>query len=267
MKEFEEDFSKYNGEGTTLRAAQLRLLEIMKEFDKICKKYNLPYILDSGTCLGAVRHGGFIPWDDDVDIGMWHKDYKKLLKILSKELSNNYFLQTIKTDKNYHRMFAKITDKNSKTIYKNNYIRKNLIFNGISIDIIPIEKCCSKKIQKVINYFYTASLIHIRANTEKPIKKLISFIIYPLFKLFTQIFRFFSLFSSKEKICYSLGTGFNHKLQYSNCFPPKPMVFEGYTFCGPAKPHEYLADLYGEDYMNLPPKEDRFTHSISIELY
>ena len=66
----EEDFSKYNGEGTMLRKAQLRMLDILVEVDKVCKRHNIPYWVDYGTLLGAVRHGGFIPWDDDLDISM-----------------------------------------------------------------------------------------------------------------------------------------------------------------------------------------------------
>lgn len=88
--EKQEDFSKYNGEGTTLRKAQLRMLDILIEVDKICRKHNIPYWLDSGTLLGAVRHGGFIPWDDDMDICVMRKDYKLLKKYLSEELSDKF---------------------------------------------------------------------------------------------------------------------------------------------------------------------------------
>ena len=81
-----EDFSKYNGEGTILRKAQLRMLDMLIEVDKICRKYNIQYWLDFGTLLGAVRHQGFIPWDDDLDICVLRKDYKRLRKVLIAEL-------------------------------------------------------------------------------------------------------------------------------------------------------------------------------------
>ena len=78
----QEDLSKYNPEGSILRRAQLRELEILIEVDKICRKHNIEYFLDWGTLLGAVRHGGFIPWDDDIDISVRRKDYSRLCKVL-----------------------------------------------------------------------------------------------------------------------------------------------------------------------------------------
>ena len=69
---------QYNPDGSQLRLLQLRILDILKEFDAICKKYNIPYWLDSGTLLGAARHGGFIPWDDDIDVCILKKDQKRL---------------------------------------------------------------------------------------------------------------------------------------------------------------------------------------------
>ena len=79
-----EDFSIYNGEGTLLRQAQLRMLNILLEVDKICRKNNLSYWIDYGTLLGAVRHKGYIPWDDDIDISMPSDDYKKFTEIAIK---------------------------------------------------------------------------------------------------------------------------------------------------------------------------------------
>ena len=81
-------------EPRTLRKAQLIMLDMLIEFDAICKKHQLQYWLDSGTLLGAVRHQGFIPWDDDIDICMERNDYQKFIQICSQELSKEYFLQT-----------------------------------------------------------------------------------------------------------------------------------------------------------------------------
>ena len=110
-----------NYEELNLRDAQIIMLNILKEIDKICKKHNLIYFLDGGTLLGAVRHKGFIPWDDDVDIGMPREDYRKFLKIAQKELPDYLFLQTFETDKYYdiYQVPSKVRD-NRTLIFEHN---------------------------------------------------------------------------------------------------------------------------------------------------
>ncbi|MBR5957646.1 MAG: LicD family protein, partial [Salinivirgaceae bacterium] len=82
--------AKYNPEGSQLRQIQNRELDILIEFDRICRKHNIDYWLDSGTLLGAVRHGGFIPWDDDIDVCVLKKDRKRLRKAMNTSLSQDY---------------------------------------------------------------------------------------------------------------------------------------------------------------------------------
>ena len=102
----QEDLSRYNPEGSILRRAQLRELEILIEVDKICRKHNIEYFLDWGTLLGAVRHGGFIPWDDDIDISVRRKDYSRLCKVLKEELPENLAFQDRFTDWNLLCLFC-----------------------------------------------------------------------------------------------------------------------------------------------------------------
>ena len=109
----EELKKRFNPEGSQIRRHQLKMLEMVKELDRICKKHNIPYFLYGGTLLGAIRHNGFIPWDDDLDVGLRHKDYVKLMKVLPQELPEHIALQTNKTDKNYFYFFAKLRDKHS----------------------------------------------------------------------------------------------------------------------------------------------------------
>ena len=84
---------------STLRTLQLTELEILREFDSLCRKHGLQYYIVGGTLIGAVRHGGFIPWDDDIDVSMPKKDFRKLCKIANKEIGEACFLQTRKTDR------------------------------------------------------------------------------------------------------------------------------------------------------------------------
>jgi lipopolysaccharide cholinephosphotransferase len=134
-----EDFSKYNGEGTTLRKAQLRMLDILIEVDKIFRKHNIPYWLDFGTLLGAVRHGGFIPWDDDMDITVMRKDYKRLRKILQKELPEQFVFQDETTDKYYPVQFGKVKDRKS-IIEEFPPLNKHVKERGLFVDLFLVER-------------------------------------------------------------------------------------------------------------------------------
>ena len=101
---------EYNPEGSELRRLQLRMLDMLVVVDEICRRHDIPYWIEGGTLLGAVRHEGFIPWDDDLDIALMKKDYVRLLKCLKEELPAQYRLQTHETDRNYYLAFAKIRE-------------------------------------------------------------------------------------------------------------------------------------------------------------
>lgn len=128
--------------------------DILVEFDRICRKFNLKYFLFSGTLLGAVRHGGFIPWDDDIDVAMPINDYYKFVKICKTELGEDYFLQTYNTDY-VNFWYAKIR-KNNTTMLESGFENVNM-HHGVWIDIFPyfcIEKddsIINQKLNKVLN--------------------------------------------------------------------------------------------------------------------
>ena len=129
-----------------LRQVQLKQLEIAKEIKKICDENEIKYFLDSGTLLGAVRHKSFIPWDDDLDIGMLRDDYEKFINIAPQKLSNNFILQTWKTDEEYANAFAKIRMKN--TLYIESSTNGNNMNHGIFIDVFPYDTYPNKKYQR-----------------------------------------------------------------------------------------------------------------------
>jgi lipopolysaccharide cholinephosphotransferase len=91
-----------------LRALQLMELKMLSKVDDICRKHNIRYYIVAGTLLGAIRHGGFIPWDDDIDIAMYREDYTKFLEIAPDELGTEFFVQTWQSERNYFRYVARV---------------------------------------------------------------------------------------------------------------------------------------------------------------
>ncbi len=112
-------------------------LELFKQFVRICEKNSLRYFVVGGTALGAVRHKGFIPWDDDIDVALPRGDYEKFLSIAQSWLPENMFLQTYITDKNYPNPFAKLRRSDTAFIEKSaSRIKMN---HGVYIDIFPLD--------------------------------------------------------------------------------------------------------------------------------
>lgn len=130
----------------TLRKLQLVELEIANEIKRVCVENNIKYFLESGTLLGAVRHGGFIPWDDDMDIGMMREEYEKFLKIAPEKLSSEFILQTWKNEKDYSLTFAKV--RKSDTIFLEYEFKDSSMHNGIWVDIFPYDSVPEKNITK-----------------------------------------------------------------------------------------------------------------------
>lgn len=123
-----------------LRQMQLLQLEILKEFDRICRKNNLKYTLCGGSMLGAVRHKGFIPWDDDIDVTMLRDDYEKFCEVCKTELNKEkFFLQTMDTDLEYRLVWGRILLNGTAYVRAGQEHMKSR--NGIFIDIFPKDGC------------------------------------------------------------------------------------------------------------------------------
>ena len=134
----EELRARFNPDGSPLRRQQLVMLEMVTVLDKICKKHDIPYFLYGGTLLGAFRHNGFIPWDDDLDVAMMRQDYKRLMKVLPAELPAHIALQNNDTDKNYFLFITKLRDKRS--FLDEGGFDKVFKERGIFIDIFPLDR-------------------------------------------------------------------------------------------------------------------------------
>ena len=253
-----EDLSNYNPEGSPLRRMQKRMLEMLEIFDSLCKKHDIPYWISDGTLLGAYRHGGFIPWDDDIDIQMLQKDCKRLFQILSSELPSNLKVQSSETDSNYWYTFFKIRDLDS-IINEPNTEKFNYKYRGIFIDILPVEPTISLLLKK------GADILRSRFKTRKhkPKEKLINILaycLYPLYFCFLGVNRLYIRCFNPEAYTYNLGTPFYHIYHKKDIFPLKRITFEGKEFNSPKNVENILTCTFGADYMKIPPADKRITH-------
>lgn len=262
-----ENLLQNNPEENTLRKMQLRLLDILVEIDRVCRKHNIQYWIDFGTLLGAVRHGGFIPWDDDIDVSMPSEDYHKFLEIAPKELSEPYFLQTKETDPSYRLLLNKVRDKNSFFVTQHDDFTSN--YNkGIYIDIFEVVPYpdINLKLQKKVLYWYQKAGHFFSVKQKVTLKNHIATLAFPLIKIGMGFVWSLLNLKPKTKLGYEkhfsvYGNSYNKDMVY----PLNEIVFEGKTVLGPADPDRYLTSIYG-DYMKLPPKEKRRTHIIHVAL-
>lgn len=257
----DEDFSKYNGEGTTLRKAQLRMLDILIEVDKICKRHNIPYWLEGGTLLGAVRHGGFIPWDDDLDISVLRKDMRKLKKALIEELPDQFVYQDRWTDFNYQLPFSKVRDIYSKFDAEGSSKLQN---RGIFIDIIPYENVPIKWIKSLLDYPFGHCIRAIHKDYKSKFDLVLSYLCFLPSVILVSIVRLINFFTPCRRMGHIYGWR-SYNLVYSkDVFPLSSIQFEGHHFFSPAAPDGYLTSLFG-DYMQIPPEDKRDVHAVKIE--
>lgn len=254
----------YNPEDSILRKHQMRMLDILLTLDNICKKHNISYWLSSGTLIGGVRHKGFIPWDDDLDVEIMRKDYLRLIKILPGELPADMALQTRSTDKNYTSIYAKIRDLNSCLSETNDYDRV-FKFKGIYIDLFPMER---------IPYSLAWVAAHMHGHIYKilknnalseasRLKRINRFFVFNT-KIGFPILRFLSKCWPGKIIRHSLGTAFFAPRYQKDLFPLTEIQFEGYYFPAPGNTDGYLRRIYG-DYMKLPPLDQRGIHINDIK--
>lgn len=248
---------KYNPEGSELRQLQLEMLEILITVDRICKKHNIPYWIEGGTLLGAVRHEGFIPWDDDLDIALMKRDYKKLIKILQDELPQEYALQTHDTDHNYFQPFAKVRSLSSEIEELNGYDR-NYIYKGAYIDIFSMEKGFNT-LSKVSSYIYYLLRKSSYKITNCFFRKTFLNAFYYIVKLIICVFKLCNFLFRPQRITYSYGVYFNCSYKYEQIFPISSIKFEGCIFNAPNDVNKYLIETFG-NYKQLPPEESRKTH-------
>lgn len=252
--------ARFNPEGSDLRKLQLRLLEILKFIDGICTANNIHYWLSSGTCIGAVRHGGFIPWDDDVDIEMFEDDYNRFCKIMSTQNNPDYVLQTHKTDKNYLLSFGKVRDTHS-IIYEDLDYDTKYKYRGCFVDVFPIAPSNSKRLFSLGQHFniFLVEADHYNNMAKRSFWLNANRIVLPLIRLFSRI-------GANGVYRHSIGSLFPKRRYYKDIKETVKLKFEGCEFPVPVNYDSYLTSLYG-DYIKIPSPESIHIHTSKFELY
>lgn len=241
--------NKYNPDGSNLRKHQMRMLDILIFVGNFCEENNIKYWLSSGTCLGAVRHGGFIPWDDDVDIEMMREDFL-IFQEKFKE-SDKYVMQTQKTDYYYYTPFHKIREKDT-AIYDSLYK-----YRGVFIDVFCLEYV-NRSISVISNYAYRMvnkcyCLVRSKKdNKNKAIYSLLYGITKKIFFAYISFLRIINKIIPNKQLRHTIGVGWPNNIRVEEeIFPLTTMKFEGYDFPVPGNYDAYLSHLYG-NYMEIP---------------
>ena len=240
-------------------------LELLSKIDEVCKKYNLKYFGDSGTLLGAVRHSGFIPWDDDIDIVMLREDYDKLIEIANKEFKEPFFLQNAYNDKGYFREHMQLRNSNTTGILVDE--GKKVLFNqGIFIDIFPLDEISNNIVERRIknirlNIYKKIFRIMFKKNEDTNLK-IKSFLKKFIRKIFREE-RYHRMYEKFEKTCKKVifksntvdKVSFLNKISSYRYIPKEYYLqsinvkFENTTIPIPKEYDKILKKFYGDDYM------------------
>ena len=255
------------------------LFEIYLDVARICKKYNLCFFLCGGSALGAVRHQGYIPWDDDLDMFMPREDYNKLIQVFDKELSDKYQISVPCIELESNEPFMEIIKKN--TLMYRVYSNKNNK-NGIRIDILPVDNAPTNKYKRkiVARIADTMRLIIACKNTYINKNALYKQCLMTSFKMKLHFYaryfigmsfsfvsrqyvvdlfnRFTANIKGDKYVTVPMGSKYylGEVLPREVFFPPKAGMFNGIEVPIPNDVHTYLTNLYG-NYMQLPPEEER----------
>ncbi len=242
------------------------LLEIAKTFHRICVENNIPYTMLGGTMLGAVRHKGFIPWDDDMDFGVPRESFERLKCILSEKLPEKYGVLTMDNSPALLTDILKIHDK--RTIIHELY--KEYLTNdfGINIDVFPLDKVrgLNRLKAKKIDFLISIEYYRFLSIKSRPFLKRIlaltikGFLFFLNRKTIINYINRHMIEKDGSFLANHYGAWGIKETVKSDCiFPNQLYDFENVKFYGVAQPDKYLTALYG-DYMTLPPEDKRHIH-------
>ncbi len=250
---------------------ELKLIELdmLKQFISICEFLNLRYYLLGGTLLGAVRHKGFIPWDDDIDVGMPREDYEIFIKKAPEILPNHLFVQTMHSDPGFLMNFCKL--RNSDTTFIETAAKTCYINHGVFIDIFPLDYYITgRKRQKrfqikkqLLDMRIATGFYHMPSSQKRKLKTVIAMML-------TCFLTPSAALKKREKLYKCIKKG-EYLANHGGAWGIKEIVpqnwyaegieleFEGIKVKGPKETHLWLTQVYG-DYMKLPPIDQRIGH-------
>ena len=272
--------------GELLKSLKKELLGILIDFSNVCERYQYYYSLCGGTALGAVRHKGFIPWDDDIDVFMLRSDYEKFLKIFHTELGECYYLQSMETTPEIGMPITKLMKKG--TVYKT-YITPKDVDSGIHIDIFILENTPDHYLLRMVHgtistglglclscartYYTRERLREVFAGSDGEVIKAINQkIMIGSFLRFLPLAKWTKLYADWNKICKNdqskyvvCAMGVKHYfgeifLRQDYCLT-KSIQFEQHSFKVIKNVEKALEQLYG-DYMTIPPENKRERHFV-----
>ena len=258
---------------TTVRELQCCELNILKAFIEVCEKNQLQYYLGGGTCLGAIRHKGFIPWDDDVDVALPREDYNRFLEIAQDELPDYYFLQTFITDEEYLGNFAKIRD--SRTTFIEASTKNRRINHGVYIDIFPLDYYPEKNVMlfKLRERLYIARISSEYAPETVATASKATHVLQRITRLLMPDLK--KAIRDRDKHIQSVKTG-KYWTSFCGVYTKKEILapecygkgvdaeFEGINMKIPARYDEYLTYLYGDYMTPIPPAQQVGHHTADL---
>jgi lipopolysaccharide cholinephosphotransferase len=261
-----------------IEQVQAVVLDILEELDRVCKLIGVEYFLIGGTALGAVRHGGFIPWDDDIDVGMVRAEYEKFLAYAGNELGAKYFLQTTETDPHSNVAFAKL--RRNGTTFLNWGERTLKMHSGIFLDVFPYDNIPDDERLRRRQYLLTRTLIRLFHHKRMPISQNkrhgMSAYVRNVFRwsvhlvskvtpdslIISMLKRSMIRYNSKQTdamACLFFPQYLVEYMKRETLFPLSEIEFCGNLYPCPNDMHTYLTTHYGA-YMTLPPEHQRVNH-------
>jgi lipopolysaccharide cholinephosphotransferase len=254
-----------------LRDLQLVELSILREFVRLCDAHGLRYYVTYGTLLGAVRHRGFIPWDDDIDVSMPRDDYDRFAEICVSDLRPGFRWQSYATDTHYPHWFGELIKMD--TVFRQAPSEHLPFLQSVYIDVFPLDGLPDGRLEalflRVLVRFCRLRLgVDVR---RTPVKRLLVHLVrvfprHSVISLIKAVTRRYTASRSRQWIC--VGGPYGQRRQ---SFPSRwfglgaTQVFEDLIVVGPAAWDEYLTQLYG-DYMTLPPPDQRVSHHQVTEI-